>query len=127
MAKNFSKSFYSSKQWKNIRQVVLNRDFYICQICGKLNSKTVHHIIEITPVNIDNPNITLNPDNLVTLCERCHRCVHGDYVHSQEEAKYSFDEDGNLVPATQTQQPKQYTDEQKAHIMRLQARLKVGA
>ena len=127
MAKNFSKKLYSSKEWKNIRQIVLNRDFYMCQVCGKPNSKTVHHIIELTPVNINNPTVTINADNLITLCEECHRCVHGDYTYSKEEVRYVFDADGNLIEATQAEQPKQYTDEQQARIKRLQARLKVGA
>ena len=127
MAKNFSEKLYSSKEWKNIRQSVLNRDFYICQICNKPNSKTVHHIVELTPANINDAIITLNTSNLITLCEECHRCVHGDYVHSKEEVRYAFDADGNLIEVTEADQPMQYTDEQQAHIKRLQARLKVGA
>jgi hypothetical protein len=123
MAKKFSKKLYNSSKWRDIRSYVLNRDFYICQVCGKANCKTVHHIVELTPININDTSITLNPDNLTTLCEECHRCVHGDYTHSKEETKYAFDADGNLIEATQADQPKQYTDEQRAHITRLQARL----
>ena len=127
MAKTFSKKLYGSKEWRNVRQSVLNRDMYICQICGKPNSKTVHHIIELTPININDTNITLNTDNLITLCEECHRCVHDDYTYSREEVRYVFDADGNLIPATQVDQPQQYTEEQQARIKSLQARLKVGA
>jgi 5-methylcytosine-specific restriction endonuclease McrA len=124
MAKKFSKKLYNSVKWRDIRKYVLNRDFYMCQVCNEPNCNTVHHITELTPININDPNITLNADNLITLCEECHRCVHGDYTHSKEEARYSFDVDGNIIPATEAQQPKQYTDEQQSHIKRLQARLK---
>ena len=124
MAKKFSKKLYNSSKWRDIRSYVLNRDFYMCQVCNEQNCNTVHHITELTPININDANITLNPDNLITLCEECHRCVHGDYVHSKEEVRYAFDADGNLIEATETQQPKQYTEAQRAHITRLQARLK---
>lgn len=124
MAKKFSKKLYNSSKWRDIRSYVLNRDFYMCQVCNEPNCNTVHHITELTPININDANITLNPDNLITLCEECHRCVHGDYVHSKEEVRYAFDADGNLIEATETQQPKQYTEAQRAHITRLQARLK---
>ena len=127
MAKKFSKKLYNSKEWRNIKTFVLNRDLYICQVCGKPNSKTVHHIVELTPANINSPTITLNADNLITLCEECHRCVHGDYTYNKEEVRYLFDTDGNIIPATQADQPQQYTEEQQAHIKQLQARLKVGA
>lgn len=127
MAKKFSKKLYNSKEWRNIKTFVLNRDLYICQVCGKPNVNIVHHIVELTPVNINNPTITLNADNLITLCEECHRCVHGDYIHSKEEVRYLFDADGNIIPATDADQPQQYTDEQQQHIKQLQARLKVGA
>ena len=127
MAKKFNKKLYNSKEWRSIKNYVLNRDLYICQVCGKPNVNIVHHIIELTPVNINNPTITLNADNLITLCEECHRCVHADYIHNKEEVRYLFDADGNIIPATQADQPQQYTDEQRAHITRLQARLKVGA
>ena len=127
MAKKFSDKFYHSKTWKVFRDMILQRDFYMCVICGKPNCNTIHHIIELTPVNINDATITLNQDNCITLCEECHRCVHGDYTHSKEEVRYAFDADGNIIPATQVDQPKQYTDEQRAHIKRLQARLKVGA
>lgn len=42
MAKKFSDKFYHSKKWKNIRAFVLQRDFYMCQICKMPNSSTVH-------------------------------------------------------------------------------------
>ena len=37
---------------------------------------TVHHIIPLSPKNIHDPSITLNPDNLMALCRDCHAEVH---------------------------------------------------
>ena len=125
MAKNFSKKLYNSKDWRNIRQIVLNRDFYICQVCGEPNCNTVHHIVELTPVNINDIDITLNPENLITLCKQCHDEVH-ERNYRQEVKWYAFDADGNLIKVEQQDDAKackEYTEEQRAHIKRLQARL----
>lgn len=110
MAKNFSNKFYHSKKWKNIRAFVLQRDFYMCKICKIPNSSTVHHIKELTPMNIDDSSISINPDNLVTLCNRCHNLIHDKYKYSEGRKRYTFDAEGNVIPSTQ--QTNELTDEQ---------------
>ena len=75
MAKDFSKAFYNSLQWKKIRAFVLTRDFYMCKVCGAPHAKTVHHIRELTPMNIGDASISMNTDNLITVCGAAR--VHG--------------------------------------------------
>ena len=126
MAKNFSKKLYGSKEWRKIREYVLNRDFCMCQICGEINCDTVHHIKELTPININDANITLNPDNLITVCNQCHDEIHSRN-YRQDKARYTFDADGNIIeaePQDTSKTRKEYNAEQRAHITRLQARLK---
>jgi DEAD/DEAH box helicase domain-containing protein len=57
--------------WKKIRQVVLERDQYTCQIC--LSPDQGHHVHHKKPFktffSISDAN---HPDNLITLCDRCH-------------------------------------------------------
>ena len=59
----------------NVRQYILHRDGYKCQCCGKKPSEKkgiklhVHHL-ESRKVGGD------APDNLVTLCEDCHKLYH---------------------------------------------------
>ena len=54
-------------EWKIIRQIVLERDGFICQECGKSDCLLdVHHI---KPYRISNDN---SIDNLITLCRSCH-------------------------------------------------------
>ena len=122
MAKKFSKKLYNSKQWRDIRNYVLNRDFFMCRICGEINCNTVHHITELTPMNIK-----LNADNLITVCNQCHDEIHGRNYRKEQE-RYAFDADGNIIPQTsttdETRTRKDYTEAQQAHITRLQARLK---
>lgn len=59
------KSFESySVDWTNtLKRAIRERDNYICQICSQYGNH-VHHI------DYDKKNC--NPDNLVTLCIRCH-------------------------------------------------------
>ena len=83
MAKDFSKAFYNSLQWKKIRAFVLTRDFYMCKICGAPHAKIVHHIRELTPMNIGDASISMNTDNLITVCEQCHDEIHSRN-HRQE-------------------------------------------
>lgn len=73
----------------------MKRDSYLCVDCdakGKLNfAEEVHHIIELTPENINDPEIALNPDNLVSLCRECHRARHG-----ARKWRYLVDEQGHV-------------------------------
>ena len=71
MAKEFAKPFYNSKAWKETRQLIIERDRGRCQECGRAANE-VDHIEELTKDNIDDTNITLNPDNLRLLCHEWH-------------------------------------------------------
>ena len=68
--------FYQSKEWKSLRQQILDRDHYVCQYCGRPNSNTVDHII---PIEYD-PSQMTEPRNLTTICRQCHR-VKTDWEH----------------------------------------------
>lgn len=86
MAREFAKAFYKTKKWKRARKDAFKRDFGLCQQClanGVTNEKgelvhgeEVHHKIFLRPSNIHDPFITLNPDNLITLCRDCHMDIH---------------------------------------------------
>ena len=55
----------------NVREYVLYRDGHKCQYCGKSNTVlNVHHIIPRADGGTD------RPDNLITLCETCHKAYH---------------------------------------------------
>lgn len=95
MAKQFSDAFYHSKAWRVIRAFVLRRDSYTCTSCGA-RANEVHHIIELTPDNINDDNIAVNPDNLTSLCHECHtKITKGN--DGDVRAGYIFDEDGQVV------------------------------
>ena len=102
MARKFAKAFYNSIEWQKVREAVLKRDKYLCVKCGKPATE-VHHKKHLSPENIWDVSISLNPDNLVSLCKDCHfeehRGEHGNGRKKQDEQpQYVFDENGMLVP-----------------------------
>lgn len=94
--KPYAKGFYKSKAWQSVREFVMSRDARLCQDClkkGKITTaEEVHHIVEITHDNITDPSITLNPDNLVSLCRECHAARHG-----ARPRRYKVDEFGRVI------------------------------
>ncbi len=79
-----SKQFYNSKAWINFRkQIILERmtdEGIICEECNKKIYKSgeahIHHIEELTCDNLNDYNISLNPSNVLILCNKCHNDVH---------------------------------------------------
>ena len=92
--KDYAERFYKSRKWQKVRQYVWTRDKGLCQNCLKngliKGGDTVHHIIEINPENITNEEISLNPDNLVTLCRDCHAAMH------RKQKRWTVDELGRV-------------------------------
>lgn len=68
--------FYKSKEWIKVRQVAISRDHALCKDCLAKNTitsyNTVHHIIPIK----EDWSKKLDIDNLICLCESCHRRRH---------------------------------------------------
>lgn len=58
----------ASKEYKQFRKKVLERDNYKCVKCGSKDNLQVHHI----KPKKDYPNLIMNFDNVQTLCLLCH-------------------------------------------------------
>lgn len=95
MAREFSRKFYKSKAWKNIREYIFNKHHGLCAKCGAPGEE-VHHIVWLSPKNIDDPDITLGEDNLVLLCRNCHVAIHRKVEVTN--SGYKFNDNGELVP-----------------------------
>lgn len=94
IAKEFSRRFYNSSAWVNTSKAYKNHKFGICEKCGGVGEE-VHHIIPLSPNNINDPLISLSWDNLMLLCRSCHELI-------EEKAKPTIDgivftEDGQVV------------------------------
>lgn len=95
MAKAYATAFYHSAEWKRLRRQILRRDLFTCEECGQ-RATEVHHEIELTPDNISDPAISLNPKLLHSLCHDCHtRTTKGA---CEIGTGFVFDEDGQVVP-----------------------------
>ena len=96
------KKFYNSKSWIKVRDYCMMRDRYLCRICHDRPAEVVHHVIHLTEDNVNQWEIALNPDNLISICATCHAEQHrGEHARgrvTQEEYPYTFDKDGMLIP-----------------------------
>jgi 5-methylcytosine-specific restriction endonuclease McrA len=58
-----------------LRQIVLKRDNWTCQICGKTVNEAQLHVHHMDPV-AQNPMFQNDIDSCITLCKGCHKMVH---------------------------------------------------
>jgi len=95
MSQDYAKGFYNNKAWKHTQAAYMASQHYICERCGNV-ARIVHHITRITPQNINNPAVTLDWDNLESLCIDCHNAEH---MGSNAIAEgFRFTGDGDIVP-----------------------------
>ena len=68
--------FYRSTKWKQKREAILRRDNYLCQNCKRygryVEAVAVHHIKHYDEF----PELALDNNNLVSLCNACHNKAH---------------------------------------------------
>ena len=92
----YTEHFYKGKAWKDCREAYAKSQRYLCEDClskGILTTgEIVHHIKPITPENINDPNITLNFDNLKLVCRKCHADE-----HHQRKRRYKVLDDGTVI------------------------------
>jgi len=65
---------YDDPKWKKISQACLKR-IGECQICGAIENLEVHHRIPIK----HNLSLAYDPQNLLVVCENCHKKIHEEY------------------------------------------------
>jgi 5-methylcytosine-specific restriction endonuclease McrA len=74
--------FYKSAMWRRARRMALERDHYLCQDCMRrylarevrqIRTATVVHHIQPRE---EHPELALELDNLISLCEICHNRRH---------------------------------------------------
>lgn len=83
---------YRSTQWQKKKNKILTRDNFTCAICGKHGDEhTLMHVHHITYKNCKNGKAWDCPDeDLVTLCEDCHKKVHSGFPYKRIEENFIF-------------------------------------
>lgn len=101
MSKEFARKFYSSGAWTRCRNTYSAERGHLCERCLRrgilTHGEIVHHKIELTPDNIDDPNITLNFSNLELLCRPCHDEVHD---HRMKSRRFDIGPNGEIIIGT---------------------------
>ena len=74
--KNYNE-FLKTEEWKQVAEMVKDRDGNKCVICGSTENLNAHHI------GYDGD--CLDENDIVTLCNRCHECLH-DGIETMRDA-----------------------------------------
>ena len=74
---NSYEEFLNTEEWKQVAEMVKDRDCNRCVICGSTKNLNAHHI------GYDGD--CLDENDIVTLCNRCHECLH-DGIETMREA-----------------------------------------
>lgn len=86
------KSFYASKAWINLRLQLINERGNKCARCNEIipRSKDLigHHMIELTPENVADHTISLNPERIELVCFDCHNKEHNRFGYQGERKVY---------------------------------------
>lgn len=87
------KSFYNSKRWRDFRTAIIDEREPVCMDCKKVitDPKEIeldHDPIELTPENVTDPRISLNPVNVKVRCHDCHNKRHNRFGHKAEQGVF---------------------------------------
>lgn len=93
MAASWSMPFYNSKDWKELRMMLIIQRGATCERCHKDflfdTSRLIgHHKKELTPDTICDPTIALNPDNIEIICDDCHNKEHKRFGYRGQHQVY---------------------------------------
>lgn len=105
--KDYAKQFYSGYAWKQCRKAYAKSKGNLCERCLEKGLFTpgdiVHHKVYLTPDNINDPNITLNWDNLELVCHACHdmehdvQSVHRQWCAKKRKRRFTVGENGKII------------------------------
>lgn len=88
--------FYSRREWTELRRNIIEdravNGVVYCEHCGKpildLSKVHAHHIQELTEDNVQDVNISLNPDNIMLVHHECHNEIHERWNGSKKRLVY---------------------------------------
>lgn len=94
--KEYARTFYSSKAWRDCRRAYAKSKGGLCERCLSRGiykpGEIVHHKVYITPENIQDPAVTLSWENLELVCRDCHA-----QEHDGLKRRYKVDDMGRVT------------------------------
>lgn len=78
-------AFYHSKAWRDL-SYLLRLKSGKCQRCGRIADMKqlhAHHKVLLTPSNVNDVSISLNPDKIEILCNSCHDEEHNRFGYAE--------------------------------------------
>ena len=78
-------AFYHSKAWRDL-SYLLRLKSGKCQRCGRIADMKqlhAHHKVLLTPSNVNDTSISLNPDYIEILCNSCHDEEHNRFGYTE--------------------------------------------
>lgn len=87
-------NFYQSDLWVNFLKVIKDertnaKGILLCEHCGKPIVKKYdcigHHIKELTDANVNDFDVSLNPENVMLIHHRCHNEIHERFGYAQRK------------------------------------------
>lgn len=91
---------YNCDRWRKVRKLKRLSVNGLCERCleaGRFKvGKIVHHIEEITDKNYMDDNIMYGLDNLMYVCDACHK-----EIHSGDTEDFYFNEEGEVCQRKQ--------------------------
>lgn len=86
--------FYHSKEWEKFREIVIaermtDEGLILDEVTGKPITKRydiiLHHKIHLTEENVNDRNISLNPENIQIVSHRTHNLIHEKFGYKRKE------------------------------------------
>lgn len=107
--RDFARGLYKSKAWKRARDAYMRKPIRMddgricppgmCERCFErgvlVPAEIVHHIVWLTPQNVDDPRIALDESNFMRVCRDCHAEIH---YPDEYTPRVRFDENGRAIP-----------------------------
>lgn len=85
-------AFYTSKPWIDFRLRLIVERGLRCEHCGQLvihaRELTAHHKIELTPENVHDHMISLNPELVMLVHHKCHNEIHKRFGAKRSRSVY---------------------------------------
>ncbi|KEO81504.1 hypothetical protein [Tumebacillus flagellatus] len=85
-------TFYTTAPWRNFRAALIAERGNRCQRCGRIIARSVdiigHHKIELTPENVHDHTISLNPELVDLICSDCHNEEHERFGYHTKKSVY---------------------------------------